>query len=260
MSRYMIGMAIVLVALLLLATGCADRPRGSPYAGSGLVGEPAPGAAAGPVTATSGTPSVPAVIGLPPPVDSSATYKIGPGDLLSIEVFKVDELSSKERVNADGDIVLPLIGKVKLDGLTPDQAEKRIAEILAKDYVYDPQVDVFVKEYANMKVTVGGAVKKPGVFPITGATTLTEAMAQAQGLGDLSKKNEVILFRGEPGQSMKAYVIELKKVETGEWPDPLLLSNDKIWVPESGSRIAYAEFKDLLATLRFFVQPWNWTQ
>ena len=111
-----------------------------------------------------------------------------------------------------------------------------------------------------MKVTVGGAVKKPGVFPITGATTLTEAMAQAQGLDALAKKNEVILYRGEPGQSMRAYVIELKKVESGEWPDPLLLSNDKIFVPESGSRIAYAEFKDLLGTLRFFVQPWNWAQ
>ena len=260
MSRYMIGKVIGLATLVLITTGCADRPRGSPVAGSGFVGETAPGVAAGPATPAPGSPAVPAEIGLPPPVDSSATYKIGPGDLLSIEVFKVDELSSKERVNADGDIVLPLIGKVKLDGLTPDQAEKHIAEILAKDYVYNPQVDVFVKEYANMKVTVGGEVKKPGVFPITGATTLTEAMAQAEGLGPLAKKNEVILYRGEPGQSMRAYVIELKKVETGEWPDPLLLSNDKIWVPESGSRIVYAEFKDLLATLRYFVQPWNWTQ
>ena len=199
-------------------------------------------------------------MGLPPPIDSSTAYKIGPGDLLSIKVFKVAELSSDERVNADGDIVLPLIGTIRVDGLTPDQAEKQITAVLAKDYVYDPQVDVFVKEYANMKVTVGGAVKKPGVFPITGATTLTEAMAQAQGLGELAKKNEVIIYRGEPGQSVRAYVIELKKVESGELPDPLLLSNDKIFVPESGSRIVYKEFKDLLGTLRMFVQPWNWAQ
>ena len=257
MSRYMIGKAIVLATMVILVTGCANRPRESPAAGSGFVGEAAPGVAAGPATPAPGSPSVPVVAGLPPPVDSSTTYKIGPGDLLSIEVFKVDELSSKERVNADGDIVLPLIGKVKLDGLTPDQAEKRIAEILAKDYVYNPQVDVFVKEYANMKVTVGGAVKKPGVFPITGATTLTEAMAQAEGLGPLSNKNEIILFRGEPGQSMRAYVIELKKVESGEWPDPLLLSNDKIWVQESGARIVYQEFKDLVATLRLFLNPFS---
>ena len=112
---------------------------------------------------------VPAVVGLPPDPGDSATYRIGPHDLLKIEVFEVEELSSEERVSEDGVVVMPLVGSVPVGGLTPREAEQRIADILGRSYLQDPQVNIFVTEYASQDVTVAGAVSSLGVFPIKGA-------------------------------------------------------------------------------------------
>ena len=87
----------------------------------------APGAAAG-------GPVVPAVVGLPPVPSGNATYRIGPHDLLEIEVFDVEELSSEERVSDGGAIVIPLIGAVKVGGLTPREA-LATATVYAADHL-----------------------------------------------------------------------------------------------------------------------------
>lgn len=197
---------------------------------------------------------VPAVVGLPPDVKRSETYRIGPDDVLRIEVFAVDELSTVERVGEAGEIVMPLIGPVQVGGLTPLEAEAKIAAALAKDYLQDPQVNVFIRKYANLSFTVGGAVSKPGWFRMLGRTTLLEAVARAGGVTRVADRSELILFRDIPGSATQAYVIDLKKVETGELQDPVLASNDKIVVPESGSAVFVRGISD---TLRGFVTPFG---
>lgn len=181
---------------------------------------------------------VPAVVGLPPSTAASpATYVLGPGDLLQVDVFKVEELSTTERVNEGGAILMPLIGRVAVGGLTPEQAARSIAAELEKDHLQDPQVNVLVMEHANMNITVGGAVNKPGVFPMMGRTTLLQAISLAEGTTEVAKPQEVVVFRSPPGQPMTAYVVDLKKVQRGDLADPLLAVNDKVMVPESGSAV-----------------------
>ena len=193
---------------------------------------------------------VPAVVGSPPSVVDADAYRIGPDDVLKISVFQVPDLSTEERVSDAGTIVMPLIGVVQVAGLTPAQAETKIASALAEDYLQNPQVDIFVSEQANMKVTVGGAVTKPGVFPLSGKTTLLNAIAQAEGVTGVANKKEVVIFRTTPSAGMKAYIVNLNEVQRGESMDPVLAGDDKVIVPESGSAVLLKGMSD---TLRGFV-------
>lgn len=193
---------------------------------------------------------VPAVKGLPPDPGAGGIQRIAPSDLLKVQVFQVEELSSEERVNDEGQIVMPLIGAVKVAGLTPQDAEARIAAILGRDYLQDPQVDVYVKESTNQQVTVMGSVKKPGVFPIAGRTTLLQAIALAEGADPLAKEEEVVVFRADPSGSMLAYVVDVEAIKRGESQDPILAGDDRVVVPKSGTAVF---LKGLTDSLRGFV-------
>ena len=211
-----------------------------------------------PATPPAGTPApgqsdenlVPAIVGLPPR-PSNAEYHIGPQDLLTVEVFQVEELSSRERVDAAGNIVMPLIGPVRVGGLSREQAEATIAAELARDYLHDPQVNIFIEEYASQRVTVAGAVNKPGVFPITGPTTLVQALAMAGGVTSVANEEEILLFRKLDDDKVQAYVMNLEKIGRGELRDPEVAGSDRIIVPESGSAVFFKGFTD---TLRGFVR------
>ena len=115
----------------------------------------------------------------------SQEYRIGPEDLVEISVFGEAELSRTVRVSISGQISLPLIGAVPAAGLTPVQLERQITNILKdKNYLKDPQVSVFLKEFKSDPVSVVGAVKAPGLYPIQTRKTLIEVLAMAQGFAD----------------------------------------------------------------------------
>ncbi|WP_176722441.1 polysaccharide biosynthesis/export family protein [Candidatus Thiosymbion oneisti] len=193
---------------------------------------------------------VPAVVGLPPSPGNDAIYRIGPHDLLEIAVFNVDELSSEERVNEDGSIIMPLIGSVSVGGLTLREAEQRLADILGRTYLQDPQVNIFVSEYASQDVTVVGAVREPGVFPLRGRTTLLQVIALAGGVNELANEDEVVIFRGQGTPHAQAYVVSLDKIQDGNLPDPVLVGDDRVVVPKSGTVVFFKGIRD---TLRGFV-------
>jgi polysaccharide biosynthesis/export protein len=109
-------------------------------------------------------------------------YAVGPEDLLEIVVYGQKELQRFVRVNGSGDITMPLIGLVRVAGLTPQQVESRLQELYGTDYLRNPQVSVFVKEYRHQQVAVTGAVKKPGVYEMIGPRTLLEMLALSGGL------------------------------------------------------------------------------
>lgn len=194
---------------------------------------------------------VPAVSGLPPDPGSASTYRIGPKDLLKVEVFQVPELSSTERVNDSGQIIMSLIGPVSVGGLTPKDAEAHVAALLGRDYLQNPQIDIHVEEYASQRITVLGSVKKPGIFPITGKTTLLQAIALAEGIDSLANEDETILFRKNASGEMVAYVVDIALIQEGRLRDPLLIGEDRVVVPESGSAVF---FKGVTDALRGFVR------
>jgi polysaccharide export outer membrane protein len=121
-------------------------------------------------------------------------YVIGSGDLLSVEVFDVPELSREVRVNETGFISLPLMPtKVRASGLTPFQLQDKLAELLQTNgLVSTPQVTVSVKEQHSQPITVIGAVKTPMVIQALRKTTLLQALSQAGGIGDEAGSTVVV--------------------------------------------------------------------
>jgi polysaccharide export outer membrane protein len=180
-------------------------------------------------------------------------YLIGPQDLLEIQVFGVEELYRKVRVNSRGSISLPLIGTLQAAGLTGEQLENRIAGELAKNYLQDPQVSVFIEEYTNLRVTVEGAVKKPGIFPLQGRTTLLQSIALAEGPDRLAS-SVVKVFRTQPDGARHAFEFDLNAIRSGDIADPLLQGDDIVVVEASTGKAVIHGVTD---TLRGFVRPFG---
>jgi polysaccharide export outer membrane protein len=196
---------------------------------------------------------------LPPPDTTTASgayeggsdYRIGAQDLLQVSVYGIDDLSRDVRVNSNGQVSLPLIGSVMAGGKTIPELEKDIGDKLKHGYVQDPQVSVFVKEFTSQQVTLEGALKKPGIYPLTGKTTLLQAIALAQGLDDLADLHGVIVFRTIDGKRMGA-AYDIAQVRAGNAPDPQIYGDDVVVVEKSGSRSIYREFLRSIPALGIF--------
>jgi polysaccharide export outer membrane protein len=136
-----------------------------------------------------------------PGASSSRALKIGGGDLLEIKVFGVPELTDSVRVNGRGDVSLPLVGTIHLDGLSSEQSEKLIEQKL-KDggFLRDPHVSIFVKEYATQGISVMGEVSRPGVYPLLGARRLFDALSSAGGTTTKAGKIVSITHRDTPSE------------------------------------------------------------
>lgn len=180
-------------------------------------------------------------------------HQIGPMDLLEIEVFGVEELSRTVRVGANGQISLPLIGAMPAAGLSSQQLEQRLAAALAKDYLQDPHVSVFVADQVSQRVTVQGAVNEPGIFPMQGKTTLMQAIAMADGLNPVGDANEILVFRETAG-GKQVMAFNLEQIEDGLSGDPRLQTGDIVVVDVSTGK---SVLNTVTGTLRGFVRPFG---
>jgi len=109
-------------------------------------------------------------------------YKIGPEDLIEISVFEEEKLNKTVRVSSQGNISLPLLGILRVKGLTANELEKEIRELLAEKYLQDPNVSVFIKEYRSQRISIMGAVEKPGPYDVAGQKTILSILSMAGGL------------------------------------------------------------------------------
>jgi polysaccharide export outer membrane protein len=140
---------------------------------------------------------------LSPRRTSYRDYKIGPQDLLEITVFEVEKLNKTVRVTSQGNINLPLLGILRVKGLSADELEKEIRSLLAEKYVQDPQVNVIIKEFRNQMISIIGAVMKPGVYDFTGQKTLLDLLAMAGGLRDDAGRFLFVVRPPNPEMSKK---------------------------------------------------------
>lgn len=129
-------------------------------------------------------------------------YKIGAKDLITINVFDVPELNITVRVAEDGTITLPLLGNIKIEGLTRNQLEKHLASLLEKKYLKNAQVTVFIKEYESKKVSIIGAIVKPGNYELLGEKTLLELLSIAGGLTNDASNSIIIIRKLKSGDSI----------------------------------------------------------
>lgn len=179
-------------------------------------------------------------------------YRIAPSDLIEISVFQVPDLSKTVRVGVSGSITLPLIGLVNANGLTGRELESRIAAMLRENYLQNPQVSVFIKEYTSQRLTVEGSVNKPGVFPITGRTTLLQAIAMAGGLDKLADEADIKIFRDRADGMRETIKYDIELIRKGEAKDPLLLANDMVVVGRSEGRSALKSVTETLRDISIF--------
>jgi polysaccharide export outer membrane protein len=128
-----------------------------------------------------------------PAVDYS-DYKIGPEDLLEITFLDTDKLHSEARVNGKGEIRLLLVENVKVAGLTPSGAAKKLADLYQEGgYLQNPQITVAVKEFRHQRVAVTGAINKPDSYALIGPRTLLEVLGIAGGLSDKAGEEAYII-------------------------------------------------------------------
>lgn len=125
-------------------------------------------------------------------------YRIGADDQLDISVMEASELDRSPRVSASGEISLGLVGTVRASGLTTQELEVVIEELLRRHYINEPHVSVQVRDMQSHPVAVFGAVKKPGVFQIRGPKTVVELLSMAEGLDVDAGSIVIIEHRGQP--------------------------------------------------------------
>jgi polysaccharide export outer membrane protein len=163
-------------------------------------------------------------------------YRVGPNDILEISVYQEDDLTKLARVSNSGKISYPLLGQVEVGGLTVEEVEEKIRVGLEADYLVNPQVTVFIKEYNAKKISVIGAVNKPGNYniPQNRKLTLMEAIATAGGFSEVAAQNKIRIIRWEEGKKKNIEVNAKDITKEGNGSKDIdLKPDDIIFVPES---------------------------
>jgi polysaccharide export outer membrane protein len=123
-------------------------------------------------------------------------YEVGPGDVIEVAVYGNDDLSRIPTVQTNGSISLPLLGEVQVAGLTVAEVQRKITNLLAKDYLVNPQVEVKVRDYNSQYVSVVGEVNSPGRKPLRGKTRLIDLLSEGGGFKPTAS-GEVMITRTE---------------------------------------------------------------
>jgi polysaccharide export outer membrane protein len=181
----------------------------------------------------------------------NSEYRIGPQDLLEVSVFLNQDLKREVRVNTVGQISLPLIGSVQAGGKTVQELETDLTAAYGKSYLQNPQVNVFIKEFTSQRVTLEGSIAKPGIYPITGRTSLLQAIAIGGGTQALANETSVVVFRVVKGQRMAA-VFDLKQIRSGQAEDPEIFGDDIVVVDKSQVKSTFRAVIESLPLVNFF--------
>jgi polysaccharide export outer membrane protein len=186
----------------------------------------------------------------PVTISDSNAYLIGPQDVIDIQVFGVAELSGTVEVGDNGMLQLPLLGETQAAGKTEQELQRDITARLGAEYLQNPQVRVTVKDFKSRTVIVSGAISKPGVYPLTGKTSLLQIVATAGGFQD-SSDSTVLVLRQRGGKRLGA-MFDVSEIQAGTVDDPELEGGDKIVAGKSEIKAAYGLFLKALPVLGLF--------
>jgi len=208
------------------------------------------------IASTSGA-ALAAAKSLPPPdgmalmSKSSADYRIGAQDVLEVNVFGIDDLKREVQVDSGGKVLLPLVGQMQAGGRTPGEFSEDMERALKAKYMKNPQVIVTVKNAQSQRVTIDGAVNKPGVYPLTGPTTLLQAISLGGGPDQkLANQRKVAVFRQVQGKRHGA-VFNLDHIRSGKADDPQIYPNDIVVVETSAGQKFIQNFQGVFPLLGF---------
>jgi len=211
LARWMLTFAVVIPSVAI-----AQQPASPNPSGSSTVPVDVPAAAQTPAQASVSASTGKTATSIATPADSSLVpvnqvpasqfptnqvqiVKLGPGDLIEVNVYNVPELASKARVSNAGDVYLPLIDYVHVEGLTQEEAQTLIEKRFADGgFVRNPHVTIFVDEATSQGVTVIGEVQRPGIYPDIADHKLYEIVSEAGGFTSAVSRKIAILHRNQP--------------------------------------------------------------
>ena len=165
------------------------------------------------------------------PQASVSSYLVGAGDELAWQVYGEPELAGQVVVSSQGTINLPLLGEIRVEHMTPDGIARHLEQLLEREYLVDPHVNVTVVLYQSQPVQVLGAVKNPGVFHLTRPTTLLEMLALAGGVISQNSIREVHIKRDGDG-STEPIVVNLDRLLANAEGNIELRAGDVVHIPE----------------------------
>lgn len=167
------------------------------------------------------------------------TFKVG--DTAIVSVYNVETLSTDYVVDRAGNIVFPLIGTVKVAGLSTLEVQEALVERYGSQYLRNPSISVKIEARDLGKIVVDGAVEKPGVFELNNVIRLTEAIALAEGVTNDANLKEVFIIRDVNGERL-VQSVNFENVRKLGTADPVIIPNDVIYIRDSFSRVAFREF------------------
>lgn len=164
-----------------------------------------------------------------------SNYLLAANDLVKLTVFQESDLETVVRISKDGTVTFPLIGSVKIGGQTPQDAARLVRDLLAKDYLVNPQVNLTVMEYSKRRFIVLGQVQRPGAYdmPDRDSVRLLQAIGMAGGYTRIADPGKITLKRTKNGRET---VIKLnaKRMASGDANSEFeVLAGDVITVGES---------------------------
>jgi polysaccharide export outer membrane protein len=192
-----------------------------------------------------GAPDAPSVVSL------ESDYKIAPMDTVTVKVFKAPDLSADYEVDLTGHISLPLVGEVEAANLTTAQLDQKLTAILGEKYFQNPDVSVGVKASTKRSVTVDGAVKQAGSFPVAGNTSLMQAVALAGGTTEDANAHRVAVFRTISGKRQAA-AFDLMAIRRGQAQDPQVYAGDIVVVDGSSIKATQKQILQSIPLLSIF--------
>jgi polysaccharide export outer membrane protein len=177
-------------------------------------------------------------------------YVIGARDVLKVTVWGQDDLSKDYPVDPDGYLSFPLVGRVQAAGLTPTAFAEELRARLEKDYLVNPQVLASVKEYLSQKVHVSGEADKPGVYYLSGPTTVRDILSRAGGLSK-SAGSQVVLVRAaslrhaRPGNAEAGTLrLSVARVLAGDPAENVTVADgDTVVVPKGNTFFVFGEVR-----------------
>jgi polysaccharide export outer membrane protein len=158
-------------------------------------------------------------------------YILRRGDVIQVKVYQEEDLTSVSRIGKDGTITMPLLGSVKVVSNTLEQATILVRDLLAKDYLVDPQVTLLVTEYAKRRFTVLGQVQRPGTYdmPADEGVSLLQALATAGGYTRIANAHKITIQRNVGGEN-KAFHIDAEAMTVKKQAKPFEILHDDVIV------------------------------
>ncbi len=170
-------------------------------------------------------------------ISAPSGYRLSANDQITVEVFGEDDLRTNGRLNAEGNLSVPLLGSVHLSGLTLTEATARLTELYGRDYLVNPKVNVALIGYAKRRFTMLGQVNRPGSYEMPegnpGGVDLLEAVAMAGGYTRIAAPDRISVRRHRESGTDQILKVNAKRLAKGEGDSFQVLPGDTVTVGES---------------------------